>query len=58
MVARLLGLERAPARDAADALAVALRHAHAGRLEAAGVVASRRRRARRSWSALALGRAQ
>lgn len=32
MVTRLLGLERAPATDAADALALALSHAQAGRL--------------------------
>jgi len=44
MVKRLLGLERAPASDAADALAVAIRHAQCGRLESAGVVGSRRRR--------------
>lgn len=44
MVKRLLGLDRAPASDAADALAVAIRHAHSGRLESAGVVGSRRRR--------------
>jgi crossover junction endodeoxyribonuclease RuvC len=44
MVKRLLGLDRAPASDAADALAVAIRHAHSGRLERAGVVGSRRRR--------------
>lgn len=44
MVRRLLALERVPAADAADALAVAIRHAHAGRLEAAGVASARRRR--------------
>jgi crossover junction endodeoxyribonuclease RuvC len=44
MVRRLLTLERVPAEDAADALAVAIRHAHGGRLEAMGVAASRRRR--------------
>ena len=47
MVMRLLGLERAPANDAADALAVAIRHAQSGRLESAGVVGSRRRRPQR-----------
>jgi crossover junction endodeoxyribonuclease RuvC len=52
MVKRLLGLERAPASDAADALAVAIRHAHSGRLERAGVVGSRRRRAPRRSPAL------
>ncbi len=46
MVRRQLSLERAPASDAADALAAAIRHAHAGRLEALGVMprGSRRRR--------------
>lgn len=43
MVRRLLELERAPGCDAADALAVAIRHAHAGRLEAAGVCGGARR---------------
>jgi len=43
MVRRLLALERTPAEDAADALAVAIRHANGGRLEAAGQVAGRRR---------------
>lgn len=43
MVRRLLALERTPAEDAADALAVAIRHAHGGRLEAAGVLVGRRR---------------
>ena len=47
MVRRLLALERTPAEDAADALAVAIRHANGGRLEAAGQVAGRRRRATR-----------
>ncbi|MDJ0851242.1 MAG: crossover junction endodeoxyribonuclease RuvC [Myxococcota bacterium] len=47
MVARLLQLERAPAQDAADALAVALRLAQGGRLEAAGAVAGGRRGRRR-----------
>jgi crossover junction endodeoxyribonuclease RuvC len=47
MVRRLLELERAPAKDAADALAVALRLAQGGRLEAAGVTSRRRGRARR-----------
>lgn len=48
MVRRVLVLERSPATDAADALAVALRHLHGSRLELAGVAAPRRRpRARR-----------
>jgi len=47
MVRRLLELERTPAEDAADALAVAIRHASGGRLEAAGVVPRRRRGAAR-----------
>jgi crossover junction endodeoxyribonuclease RuvC len=37
MVRRLLALDRAPASDAADALAAAISHANAGRLESAGV---------------------
>ncbi len=44
MVRRLLALERLPASDAADALAVAIRHAHGGRLESVGVAPARRRR--------------
>lgn len=47
MVRRLLALERAPAEDAADALAVAIRHANGARLEAAGRIPGRRRGARR-----------
>jgi crossover junction endodeoxyribonuclease RuvC len=43
MVRRMLALERTPAEDAADALAVAIRHASGGRLEEAGVVPRRRR---------------
>jgi crossover junction endodeoxyribonuclease RuvC len=46
MVRRILALERAPAADAADALAAAIRHAHEPRLALIGVV-DRRRRARR-----------
>ncbi len=37
MVKRLLGLARTPVSDAADALALAICHAHAGRLRALGV---------------------
>ena len=49
MVRRLLELDRTPATDAADALAVALRYLNGNRLEAAGVATGRRRaRARRS----------
>jgi crossover junction endodeoxyribonuclease RuvC len=48
MVRRLLGLERDPAFDAADALAAAICHAHAGRLLALGAFPVRRRRARRA----------
>jgi len=40
MVQRLLGLDRAPASDAADALAAALCHANAGPLGAAALAAS------------------
>ena len=43
MVRRLLELEGTPAEDAADALAVAIRHANGGRLEAAGWSPRRRR---------------
>ncbi len=48
MVRRQLLLDRTPASDAADALAAAIRHAHAGRLEELGVMARRPRRRRRS----------
>ena len=49
MVRRLLTLECTPAEDAADALALAIRHAYGGRLETVGVVSGRRRgSARRS----------
>jgi crossover junction endodeoxyribonuclease RuvC len=44
MVRRLLALESEPQSDAADALAVAVCHAHAGRLAALDVRGSRRRR--------------
>lgn len=43
MVRRILALERAPAPDAADALAAAIRHAHEPRLSLLGVVARRSR---------------
>lgn len=43
MVWRILALDRAPL-DATDALAIAIRHAHGNRLEAAGVVGARSRR--------------
>jgi len=46
-VRRLLSLDQRPAADAADALAAALRHAHAGRLGALGVTQRGRPRARR-----------
>jgi crossover junction endodeoxyribonuclease RuvC len=48
MVRRLLALDGAPRPDAADALAVALHHARAGRLGGLGVAAGRPRRRRRS----------
>lgn len=47
MVRRLLELEATPAPDAADALAVAIRHSHGGRLEQLGVTSRRRSRASR-----------
>jgi crossover junction endodeoxyribonuclease RuvC len=47
MVKRLLDLQQSPVADAADALAAAISHAHAGRLESLGVRgAGSRRRAR------------
>jgi crossover junction endodeoxyribonuclease RuvC len=52
MVRRLLELERLPPADAADALALAIRHAHGSRLEQAGVVA--RPRPRPPWRGAAL----
>jgi len=48
MVQRLLVLESVPATDAADALAAAICHAHAGRLGALGAGPRARRRARGS----------
>lgn len=50
MVQRLLGLEALPATDAADALAIAICHAQAGKLRALGV-ATRRARPRRRTAA-------
>ncbi len=47
MVQRLLGLSHRPARDAADALAVAICHAHAAHLTSMGVVSRARRGPRR-----------
>jgi crossover junction endodeoxyribonuclease RuvC len=44
MVQRLLGLSRVPARDASDALAAAICHAHAGRLATLSVSSRLRRR--------------
>lgn len=46
MVRRLLGLQKLPSRDAADALAAAICHAHAGRLVAIGSRPARRGRSR------------
>ena len=56
MVQRLLALDSAPARDAADALAAALCRAHRGRLAARGPRA-RRPRARRAAGGFVLRRA-
>jgi crossover junction endodeoxyribonuclease RuvC len=62
MVQRLLGLERAPASDAADALACAICHAHSRALLAAmsraGSATSRKRTAgsRRAWTLRVEGR--
>jgi crossover junction endodeoxyribonuclease RuvC len=58
MVRRLLGLERTPARDASDALAAAIRHAHASRLAALGVVPTPRRRAGGKTLPIRVGRAR
>jgi crossover junction endodeoxyribonuclease RuvC len=57
MVRRLLALRRTPAEDAADALAAAICHAHAGRLAGLGSVSSRQRRPRRR-AALVVRRAR
>lgn len=46
-VRKLLSLDQHPAADAADALAAAICHAHAGRLRALGVTQRRRPPARR-----------
>jgi crossover junction endodeoxyribonuclease RuvC len=48
MVRRLLALDRLPASDAADALAAAISHANAGRLDSLGVVRDTSRRRSRS----------
>lgn len=48
MVGRLLALERKPATDAADALAAAICHAHAGRLVGIGAARARGSRAARA----------
>jgi crossover junction endodeoxyribonuclease RuvC len=56
MVTRTLVLARKPASDAADALAAAICHAHAGRLGALGVVARPRRRRTRRGSTLTVRR--
>jgi crossover junction endodeoxyribonuclease RuvC len=56
MVRRILALERLPVPDAADALAVAIRHAHGARLEALGVLAPGRRRSARRGVHVAVGR--
>jgi crossover junction endodeoxyribonuclease RuvC len=56
MVRSLLGLERLPPCDAADALALAIRHAHGSRLEQAGVLARPRPRRWRRGEALVVRR--
>ncbi len=58
MVRRLLGLEREPAFDAADALAAAICHAHARRLAGLGVLSTRRVRRVRRAPALRVRRAR
>jgi len=56
MVQRLLGLDRQPAQDAADALAAALCRAHQGRLAGAGARRGGRRSARGSRFVVRRGR--
>jgi crossover junction endodeoxyribonuclease RuvC len=56
MVKRLLSLDRVPASDAADALAAAISHANAGRLEALGAGAGRARGRSRSHAVTFSGR--
>jgi crossover junction endodeoxyribonuclease RuvC len=56
MVARLLSLASEPPSDAADALAIALHRAQAGRLAGLGVRTRTRPRRRRDLAALALAR--
>jgi crossover junction endodeoxyribonuclease RuvC len=53
MVKRLLDLAESPPSDAADALAIAICQAHAGKLAALGVRNSRRRRRPRTLRDLA-----
>ena len=57
MVTRLLGLEKVPATDAADALALALSHAQAGAL-ADLPIKGRRRNHRRALTAALAGRSR
>jgi crossover junction endodeoxyribonuclease RuvC len=52
MVKRLLALDRVPASDAADALAAAISHANAGRLDSLGMAESTAGRRVRSRSVL------
>lgn len=54
MVKRLLGLSKLPPADAADALAIAICRAHAGKLASLGVRNSRGRRRPRAKSVLEL----
>jgi len=60
MVRRLLALESVPPQDAADALAIAIGHAHAGRLADLDFSGSRGRRrpSRRKSASFVLGRAR
>jgi crossover junction endodeoxyribonuclease RuvC len=57
VVRRVLELERTPAADAADALAIAICHAQAGRLEQLGVRRGRTTRRRSSSPAVRVRRA-
>ena len=56
MAKQLLSLEQLPPRDAADALAAAICHAHAGRLTALGVIARSPRRKRAPGARLVVRR--
>jgi crossover junction endodeoxyribonuclease RuvC len=56
MVRRLLALDRLPVSDSADALAAAISHANAGRLDSLGVARGSGRRRSRSRTAMITAR--